>query len=451
MTKIVKSKKIVVVTSSSSSNSSSSSSSSSWSWWLFRIVILPILLSTFGIIFCWRSDDSKNAAAVVVGKKNNGINKDPSRYVEIYDSILPETVRSKLHEECVKLDIPDVVFDYPLEINDDGSSNGNYIEQVLNDVVTELYDDDDDDTNPDGYYVEYWTRNEWYHTLGHADMDEGLQKSHQQQQQKLVHPIYGHVLYLQIGTKVRGPTVVFLDGSRGGDLLYHNHDSEEEESNNSSIDRKKKKKKKVSCCYNNDTIHMVISPSVTNRLLKFNGNLLHAVPRPADIWFTRKQLPPHLLQDEPKDKWERSVLLFNIWPKSHLLTQKTITNSKKKKKNENGGNSKPSNSPSSSILCNARDQWTNAMIQSLDGPKWYDMSYKIFELPLLGDTFRRGTAEDVFSIQLQAISTIRDALFSRKVPYHVQLSPPITTSTSPYTSILTRFIDYIRYELLQHR
>ena len=433
MAKVLKSKKVVVTSSSTSSSSSSSSISSSLSawWWFFRIVILPILLSTlFGIIW-WRSDSSSSSGGIKKKKK------DPSRYAEIYDNILPETVRSKLHEECLKWDRPDLVFDYPLEINndDDGSSDGNYIEQVLNDIVTELYANDDTSPDDDGYYVEYWTRNEWYHTLAHADMDEGLQKS----QERLLHPTYGHVLYLQVGTKVRGPTVVFLDGSRGGDLVYHHDSEDEQESNDSSIERKRKKK--VSCCYNNDTINMIISPSVTNRLLKFDGSLLHAVPRPADIWFTRKQLPPHLLQHEPKAKWERSVLLFNLWPKSHLLTQKTVTNSNKKK---NSGKTEPSaSSSSSSILCNTRDRWKNVTIQSLDGPKWYDMSYEIFEVPLLGDTFRRGTNEDVFSVQFQAISTVRDALFSRKVPYHVQLSPSTTAS------IVTRFLDYIRYELLQ--
>ena len=98
----------------------------------------------------------------------------------------------------------------------------------------------------------------------------------------------------------------------------------------------------------------------------------------------------------------------------------------------------------SSLLCNERTEWSNVQIKSLEKPKWYDLSYHIFEIPLLGDEYRRGTNEDVFSVQFQIISKLKDALFSSSVPYHIQLSP----NTPQTTNVLFRFIDYIKYELL---
>ena len=400
---------------------------SNWSYW---IAIIPIAIICSCGFKSWDGDDNNH---------NNG----PNKYVEIYDNILSEDVRSKLHSACVQWTNPNVVFEFPLK--EHSASNHNYIEQVINDIVKELYSNDG---NTSEFYVEYWTRNEWYHTLGHADIDEGLQRS---DPNNLIHPMYGHVLYLQVGKKVRGPTCVLFDNdnsNRGGDLLLKDDGNTQEQ--------QRQRLPKTSCCYNNDTTNMVISPSVENRLLKFNGNLVHAVPRPTDIWYTRRQ--PQYLQHDPEHDWGRSVLLFNVWPKAHLISGRTISQPSNTRSeggdDDDGGDNDDDDEKEqqkvngeeslSSLLCNERTEWSNVPIETLEKPKWYDLSYHIFEIPLLGDEYRRGTNEDVFSVQFQIISKLKDALFSSSVPYHIQLSP----NTPQTTNVLFRFIDYIKYELL---
>ncbi|VEU36374.1 unnamed protein product [Pseudo-nitzschia multistriata] len=163
------------------------------------------------------------------------------------------------------------------------------------------------------YYVEYWTRQEWQHILAHQDMDEGLyrQRSHQRwsERQKqpqgeaspnargdlssapsgqhfddLRHPLFGHVLYLRVGSRVKGPTVVF-GAANGGELV-------EQGVAGSST--------------------MVSVPAWKGRLLRFKGDLLHAVPRPYDVYWTFDQSEQHSIH-HPRAEWERSVLLFNLW------------------------------------------------------------------------------------------------------------------------------------------
>lgn len=152
----------------------------------------------------------------------------------------------------------------------------------------------------------------------HADVDENLAKVHDSQAQtsdKLLtkypltyqaeaggyrYPINGHVLYLQVGTDVKGPTVVFPGFSSGGDLHY-------------------RRQKEIDGCLEKETttnenkkVQMISIPAVAGRLLRFNGQDIHAVPRPYDLW-----LLPFVSGSsdfEPVEQWERSVILFNIWP-----------------------------------------------------------------------------------------------------------------------------------------
>lgn len=106
------------------------------------------------------------------------------------------------------------------------------------------------------------------------------------------YPINGHVLYLQVGTEVKGPTVVFPGYSSGGDL-NGKHSSDEDVKESKSV-------------------HMISIPAVAGRLLRFNGEDIHAVPRPHNLWvlpFTSGGA-----DFEPESQWGRSVILFNVWP-----------------------------------------------------------------------------------------------------------------------------------------
>ena len=110
----------------------------------------------------------------------------------------------------------------------------------------------------DAPVVEYWSRTEWRHIEAHRDVDEALAASGGE----LRYPDHGHVLYLSVGHRVQGPTCVWEGGS-GGMGGYGGS--------------------------------MATVPAVQGRVLRFSGNLPHAVPRPADVWlspFTVSQSGP---------------------------------------------------------------------------------------------------------------------------------------------------------------
>ena len=77
------------------------------------------------------------------------------------------------------------------------------LEQALDSFLDEVNDPD--------RYVEYWTRQQWVHLEAHADVDEALCAATGCGDQPgalprtLVYPEHGHVLYLSVGPKVRGP------------------------------------------------------------------------------------------------------------------------------------------------------------------------------------------------------------------------------------------------------
>jgi len=108
----------------------------------------------------------------------------------------------------------------------------------------------------------------------HTDVDETLAA----EQEIFRTPRHAHVLYLQVGSKVQGPTCVF-DVTNGDELRRG--------------------------------ATLTVVPAVAGRLLRFDGSLLHAVPRPHDLWtlpFVSRQ------RREPAHEWGRAVVLFNTWP-----------------------------------------------------------------------------------------------------------------------------------------
>mmetsp|Transcript_9808 Transcript_9808/g.22354 ORF Transcript_9808/g.22354 Transcript_9808/m.22354 type:complete len:337 (-) Transcript_9808:139-1149(-) len=100
------------------------------------------------------------------------------------------------------------------------------------------------------------------------------------------HPVAGHVLYLDVGSDARGPTVVF-DAANGGDLVARAHDQSDADA----------------------TVRMYSVPAVGGRLLRFRGDRLHAVPRPHDVYWTLDVSG----NNDQSEGFRRSVLLFNLW------------------------------------------------------------------------------------------------------------------------------------------
>ena len=120
--------------------------------------------------------------------------------------------------------------------------------------------------------MEYWSRQEWKHIEAHADVDEKLAAGGG----PLRYPEHGHVLYLEVGPKVQGPTCVWEGGAFDG--------------------------------------AMTTVPAVPGRVLRFQGKLQHAVPRPADVWLS----PFVISQSGSAEDFVRSVVLFNCWEEPPL-------------------------------------------------------------------------------------------------------------------------------------
>jgi len=266
---------------------------------------------------------SAAAALSTSGKNNNNRVK-----LIVWNDVLPNIdQRMELHQYAKKLGLEHKCFTRytsPTTNTDDDDTNGhnnrNIIEQTLDVILTEIDNNNNGSSSSDGQkqYIEYWTRQEWRHIEAHTDVDENLSRhmdddtnilkdvdlqskyaSTYQQSYGHRYPTFGHVLYLQVGTDVRGPTVVFPNRSSGGDLLKDMKDpsiSEEEECSSEG----------------ENGVSMSIIPAVEGRLLRFDGRDLHTVPRPTDIWML-----PFVkggAEYEPEEQFGRSVILFNVWP-----------------------------------------------------------------------------------------------------------------------------------------
>jgi hypothetical protein len=185
-------------------------------------------------------------------------------------------------------------------------------------------------------FVEYWWREEWKHIEAHADVDEALAA----QGGDLRCPRNGHVLYLQVGGRVQGPTCVW--GAPGGGATAAG-DGE-----------------------------LTVVPAVPGRLLRFPGELVHAVPRPADVWTA-----PFVISvaSTPPEDFRRSVVLFNTWLEPPL----NVT------PHADAGSSA---APQPAARCRPRAEWSDAALTRREAEA--HVKAKIW---LLGDERRRGQPE----------------------------------------------------------
>lgn len=230
--------------------------------------------------------------------------------LSVWDGVVGSDQRMALHRYASKAGLEHKSFSRPLA---QGNGGNNIIERTLDAILTEI-EREDSKTQSKQQYVEYWTRQEWRHIEAHSDVDEALAKMHDQNPSLLIDdeleskfsatysngfrfPTNGHVLYLQVGSEVKGPTCIFPSRSSGGDLLQSNEQACTTEDDNN---------------HENGDVKLITVPAVSGRLLRFEGRDLHAVPRPYDIWML-----PFVkggAEYKPEEVWGRSVILFNVWP-----------------------------------------------------------------------------------------------------------------------------------------
>lgn len=218
----------------------------------------------------------------------------PTDEVAVWDNVLPETSLNGLHLAASESGLGHKVFTRPLV---DQPENLNLIEKALDAILTEMEGCNGGvmEARPK-QFVEYWSRQEWRSIEAHADVDESLAKAQDTAGAGTYrYPVHGHVLYLKVGSEVRGPTCVFPNRRTGGQLLRPVYE------NSAGIAKTNR----------SNEVELVTVPAVPGRVLRFEGSALHAVPRPADLWLLSFTEGGSLY--DPEDMWGRSVILFNTW------------------------------------------------------------------------------------------------------------------------------------------
>ena len=353
--------------------------------------------------------------------------------VRVYDNVLTSDTADWLHKECTLWNNDDVVFVFPLKHPEQHTAIVRFLNQLLHQLYPnasafssdddENHDnhDDDDNNNNNGngspmFYVEFWKRPKWYHILAHADMDEGWEKQlhedeHEHKDENrhasslgypFKHPETGHVLYLKVGTKVQGPTVVWNVTQGGNFFEEHNHMHHQRQYESSE---------------------MIVVPAVEGRLLKFRGDLLHGVPRPANVFWTHDWY--HEERHEPIEDFQRSVLLFNTWriDKGKLIDYDVLNGTTAATSTTTNKHNIPTQQPQ----CNPKERWNEVLVNPYHEPApattttstttttttssfWSFLTTTTsattkspppssFQVPLMGDERRRGMEGQMAHLQ----------------------------------------------------
>ena len=298
-------------------------------------------------------------------KRINTITKSIKENTCVYDNVLNLDNCRLIDEDARTRGLGHLVYKRSLNLPQ------SLVENVIESILSELKDN-----SP---IVEYWWRDEWMSLDIHKDVDEKLA----QRDKFLRFPNHGHVLYLSVGTEVCGPT-----------LLFDYYDSIGKSNNTSSI----------SADNDNSNINnhnrLTIVHAEPGRLLRFQGDLTHGVPRPAlayldpsengtnNVIWTRIRV-----SDRESIEYKtnhRSVLLFNTWEYPIPLEIESIkVKSDTDISNESIiKNNKLVNTFSSWILYKPLENKNPLLLSN------YNKEDKIrLKIGVLGDNFRRGGSD----------------------------------------------------------
>jgi len=319
--------------------------------------------------------------------------------IDVWNNVIDvDHIAASLHEESRRIGLGHKVFSRPSIAA--SLSNNNIIEKTLDSILTEL--------NDNAKYVEYWTRREWRSIHAHADVDEYRAKEEHKAGEinDFRYPRNGHVLYLQVGTQVKAPTCVFLNRTSGGDLLRKQlNDSENDELNVAE----------------EDNVDLITVPAVPGRLLRFQGNFLHAVPRPTDFWLLKFVKGSQTF--EPEEEWGRSVVLFNTWNDEPPLGLPVDENDEDHSFGESDSVEENDDTKRVRYNCNKMHEWIPAPVElhstSLEEQQ-QRVSTKVW---LLGDYRRRDYKMQ--TVKLEAEEGLRKALYQGKDVMYTKLTIPV--------------------------
>jgi hypothetical protein len=289
---------------------------------------------------------------------------------QIFDNIISEASRKVLHHVACENGLSHNLFHRSVAT----TSSTSPLENALMEILNEL-----DDSSP---YFEYWCRQEWRHIEAHADVDENRAKLLGRTSQ-LRYPTHGHVLYLQVGTHVRGPTCLFDNCTSGGDIAM------------------------ASC---SEDLRLITVPAVEGRLLRFPGHILHAVPRPTDLWTLPflQGSPPFT----PTHMYERSVVLFNTWQDAPMWDKDKI----RKMQHHHEETEKD---PTGWIM--PSQSWTKIPIVESCSIECLPNIQQKAKIWLLGDAYRRNYTSRTVSVFVNE-GRLQNALNHPTQPYRTILS-----------------------------
>ena len=278
--------------------------------------------------------------------------------IRVWDGIFaPDTLGALVHAGDQRDHQFTTVFDRG---SPSGSKDGRtIIEAALCSVLDEL----DDNSR----YVEYWWRGVHKPMEVHRDVDEAECRTRRRAGGFGVQrcPCFGHVLYLDIGDGVLAPTCVWEEQDAHGDA-------------NAVADARAGAPRSMR------NLHVV--PAKAGRLLRFDGALLHAVPKPALQWLPAGEDSPLLDGTASAENIRRSVLLFNTWDTPPQLPPPDDPPSPKALKSFAALESPPS--------CLLASTWCDAA----QGTKHESGSQVEIASPLLGDACRRSSEATTLDI-----------------------------------------------------
>jgi len=253
-------------------------------------------------------------------------------------------------------------------------------------------------------------------------------------------PSWGHVLYLAADDAVRGPTCVWEQGE--GVFL---EDTASGAVSDASLQAPVKQ--------------VTVVPAVPGRVLRFRGDMLHSVPRPALRYLltddsseepTDGEEEDEVFEDDDADddddemddefdSIERAVVLFNTWSEPPL----DGTGSNKKNSDDwsldyelegvqddyscdtSAATEETTNAAHTENSCQPHlwslvEATTNVRLEQNDASPAPEESRIVLGVPLLGDRFRRGRAANAL-VLLAPRRAAEAAMLSAAQPYYLPL------------------------------
>eukprot|EP00747_Dinoflagellata_sp_TGD_P218515 gnl/TRDRNA2_/TRDRNA2_90752_c0_seq2.p1 gnl/TRDRNA2_/TRDRNA2_90752_c0~~gnl/TRDRNA2_/TRDRNA2_90752_c0_seq2.p1 ORF type:complete len:622 (-),score=81.25 gnl/TRDRNA2_/TRDRNA2_90752_c0_seq2:31-1896(-) len=187
----------------------------------------------------------------------SGVTNSDVSFVQVWDGVLDEHTAAEMRDLLMSRDEETYMDGVTHFIDRQKPISSSTTEDAIGNILRSIVDEIGDGSR----YIEWWWRSEWIPMEAHRDLGQGEGEDGRAQELKC--PCFAHVLYLAVDSEVRGPTCVFQD--RGLNI-----DTNEQSTN--PVER------------------IAVVPAVPGRVLRFQGDLLHSVPRPTSQYLDTDEI-----------------------------------------------------------------------------------------------------------------------------------------------------------------